>query len=95
MTRNGWVATGPERATDTRYWRFRDILAVLPLDRDRLQIVAYEGGAGERRPFTFQLKSALSEEFARALWARVNPPAPFVASARTEGRVASAPDRER
>lgn len=86
---------GTEGATDTRYWRFRDIFAVLPLDRDRLQVIAYEGGAGELRPFTFQLKSPLSDEFVRALWARVNPPAPFVASATPEGRVASALDRER
>ena len=86
---------GTERATDTRYWRFSDIFAVLPLDRDRLQVLAYEGGAGELRPFTFQLKSTLSDEFMRALWARVNPPAPFVASATTESRAASAPDRER
>ena len=65
-----------ERDADTRYWRFRDLYAVLPLDRDRYQVLAYEGGAGELRPFTFQLKTALPDAFARALWDRVNPPAP-------------------
>lgn len=86
---------GTERASDTRYWRFSDLFAVLPLDRDRLQVLAYEGGAGELRPFTFQLKSTPSDEFMRELWARVNPPAPFVASATTESRAAGAPNRER
>jgi hypothetical protein len=61
---------------DARYWRFKDLFAVLPLDRDRFQILAYEGGAGELRPFTFQLKADLPEPFVRALWDRVNPPAP-------------------
>lgn len=65
-----------EHQAESRYWRFSDLFAVLPLDRDRLQILAYEGGAGELRPFTFQLKADLSERFVRALWDRVNPPAP-------------------
>lgn len=69
---------GTERPGETRYWRFADLFAVLPLDRDRLQVIAYEGGAGELRPFTFELKSALPDDFAQALWAKVNPPAPFV-----------------
>ena len=75
---------GTEQGTATRYWRFRDIFAVLPLGRDRLQILVYEGGAGEIRPFTFDLKSDMSDDFARALWARVNPPAPFVATTAAE-----------
>lgn len=70
---------GTERANETRYWRFADIFAVLSIDRDRLEVLTYEGGAGDLRPFTFQLKSAMPEEFARALWSRVNPPAPFAA----------------
>ena len=65
-----------EREAEARYWRFKDLFAVLPLDRDRYQVLAYEGGAGELRPFTFQLKTALPAAFARALWDRVNPPAP-------------------
>lgn len=72
---------GTERANETRYWRYSDIFAILPLDRDRLEVLAYEGGAGELRPFTFQLKSEMPEAFARALWSRVNPPAPFVVPA--------------
>ena len=69
---------GTERATDTRYWRYADIFSVLPLDRDRLQILVYEGGAGELRPFTFLLKAEMPDAFTRALWSRVNPPTPFV-----------------
>jgi hypothetical protein len=82
---------GTERASDTRYWRFRDIFAVLPLDRDRLQVLAYEGGGGELRPFTFQLKSELPEAFARALWAQVNPPAPFAAPTEPAARLSGLP----
>lgn len=63
-----------ERQTDARYWRFADIFAVLPLDRFRLQVQAYEGGSGSTRTFVFELKSALPSEFYDALWARVNPP---------------------
>ena len=59
---------------EARYWRFKDLFAVLPLNRDRFQVLAYEGGAGELRPFTFQLKADLPELFARALWDRVNMP---------------------
>ncbi len=65
-----------EHQADGRYWRFKDLFAVLLLGRERLQILAYEGGAGELRPFTFQLKADLPEPFVRALWDRVNPPAP-------------------
>ena len=65
-----------EHREEKRYWRFKDLFAVLPLDRERLEILAYEGGAGELRPFTFQLKADLPEPFVRALWDRVNPPAP-------------------
>ena len=86
---------GTERVAEARYWRFTDIFAVLPLDRDRLQVLAYEGGSGDLRPFTFQLKSALSDEFARALWVRVNPPAPFVVPAATDRGGTSTPNRER
>ena len=66
---------------------------MLPLDRDRLQVLTYEGGAGELRLFTFQLKSEMSDAFARSLWARVNPPAPFVISASSEDRVANGRER--
>ena len=78
---------GTGRASETRYWRFADVYAVLPLDRDRLQVIAYEGGGGELRPFTFELKAVLSDEFARALWAKVNPPAPFAKPQKVDDRV--------
>ena len=84
------LAYRTERSADTRYWRFGDLFAVLPLDRNRLQVLAYEGGAGELRPFTFQLKSEMPEAFERALWARVNPPAPFAAVPETAANVTGA-----
>ena len=71
---NDALVYGTEMSTETRYWRYRDIFAVLALDRERLQILVHEGGAGELRPFTFQLKSDAPEGFAQALWTRVNPP---------------------
>ena len=67
-----------EGESEARYWRFTDLFAVLPLNRERYEVLAYEGGAGEVRPFTFQLKGALPDGLARALWDRVNPPAPGV-----------------
>lgn len=62
-----------EQKEDSRYWRFADIYTVLKLDRYRLQITAYEGGAGDTRTFVFELKSDLADGFYDALWARVNP----------------------
>ena len=84
-----------EREDDARYWRFKDLFAVLPLDRYRYQVLAYEGGGGDLRPFTFQLKTELPDGFARALWARVNPPAPGVTTSGGEppGRIAERPER--
>lgn len=57
-----------------RYWRMADIFAVLQLYRYRLEVLAYEGGSGEIRRFTFQVKTELPGGFYEALWARVNPP---------------------
>ncbi len=68
-----------ERDTEARFWRFTDLFAVLPLDRYRLQVLAYEGGGDDLRPFTFQLKAEWPDGFAQSLWARVNPPAPLKA----------------
>ena len=62
-----------ERAGESRSWRFGDVYAVLRLDRFRLQVLAYEGGSGETRPFVFELKTELTDGFYDALWARVNP----------------------
>lgn len=57
-----------------RYWRLADIFAVLQLDPYRLEVLAYEGGGGETRRFTFQIKTELPDGFYQALWTRVNPP---------------------
>lgn len=62
-----------DRDGESRYWRFTDLFAVLSLDRYRYEVLAYEGGGGDLRSFTFQLKADLPDAFARALWARVNP----------------------
>ena len=56
-----------------RFWRFRDIFAVLMLDPYRLQVLAYEGGSGTTRTFTFELKQPLPPGMYDALWQRVNP----------------------
>ena len=61
------------REGQARFWRFQDIFAVLMLDRYRLQILAYEGGSGDTRPFTFELKQPLPPGMYDALWQRVNP----------------------
>lgn len=61
------------RTDDSRYWRFSDIFSVLRLDRMRLQITVYEGGAGATRVFVFALKSDLPDCVYDTLWARVNP----------------------
>ena len=82
-----------ERPDETRYWRFADLFAVLPLDRERLQVTAYEGGAGELRPFTFQLKAALPDGFARLLWSKVNPPFPFATPQSAGDRVPGSSQR--
>lgn len=60
------------RAGESRYWRFGDVFAVLRLDRHRLEVLAYEGGGGDTRPFVFEIKAELPDGFFDALWARVN-----------------------
>jgi len=68
------LAYTANRDDDARFWRFRDIFAVLALDPFRLQVLAYEGGSGETRPFTFDLKETLPAGMYDALWQRVNRP---------------------
>lgn len=63
-----------EAEGQSRYWRFADIFAVLQVDAYRLEVLAYEGGGGETRSFTFQIKTELPDRFYQTLWARVNPP---------------------
>lgn len=63
-----------DREGQARFWRLRDVYGILALDRYRLQILAYEGGSGETRPFTFELKNDLPAGMYDALWQRVNPP---------------------
>ena len=70
-----------EGSEASRYWRYRDIASVVKLDPYRLVVSAYEGGAGETRPFVFDLKRELPDDVYAALWARVNPPVlPFSAT---------------
>ena len=63
-----------ERDDDARHWWFADIFSVLRLDRDRFEVLAYEGGGGRMRPFIFELKSDLPDGFYDALWQQVNRP---------------------
>ncbi len=74
---DGGLAYVTERERDARYWRFRDLYAVLPLDRYRLEIRTYEGDrGGETRPFTFELKGDLSAQAYDAFWQAINRPVP-------------------
>ena len=68
------VAYLTELDQDARYWRFRDLYSVLPLDRYRLELRAFEGGEGTR-PFIFELKTDLPADVYETLWQRVNRPA--------------------
>ena len=61
----------------SRYWRFGDLASVFAPDRFRLDVLTYEGGGGDTRPFTFQLKADLPPGFYDTLWAALNAPAPF------------------
>lgn len=68
------IAYVTTREDQARFWRFRDLNGVLKLDRYRLQVLAYDGGSGETRPFTFELKEDLPPGMFDALWQRVNAP---------------------
>jgi len=65
-----------EREGEARHWRFADLFSVLRLDRDRLEVRAYEGGSGATRPFVFELKVALPSSAYDTLWRHVNRPGP-------------------
>lgn len=70
-----------EGAEASRYWRYGDVASVMKLDPYRLVVSAYEGGAGQTRPFVFDLKRELPDDVYAALWARINPPErPFSAA---------------
>ena len=45
-----------DRDGDARSLRYGDLYAVLQPDRYQLQVLAYEGGGGKTRAFTFELK---------------------------------------
>ena len=68
------IAYVTERKDQARFWRFRDVYGVLALDRYRLQVLAYEGGSGETRSFSFELKTDLPPGMYDAIWQRVNSP---------------------
>jgi len=74
MLYDGGLAYAARQDDDARFWRFRDIFAVLALDPFRLQVLAYEGGSGRTRAFTFDLKETLPAGMYDALWQRVNRP---------------------
>lgn len=64
------------RAGQARFWRYADLFAVLPIDRYRLQLSAYEGGPGETRLYVFSLKAPLDGRAYDLLWQRINRPTP-------------------
>ena len=55
----------------TRYWRRRDIAAVLPLDDNRLQIDVAEMRGGRPEPYVFSLREPLSPDAYAFLWAQI------------------------
>jgi hypothetical protein len=83
---DGGLAYATDRDGEARFWRFRDIFAVLALDAFRLQVLAYEGGSGETRAFTFDLKEPLPDGMYDALWQQVNRPDRRSHSVKTIGR---------
>ncbi len=70
------VYESPQKGA-SRYWRFGDLASVFAPDRFRLDVLTYEGGGGDTRPFTFQLKTDLPPGFYDTLWAALNAPAPL------------------
>lgn len=70
------VAFVTSRAGEARFWRYADLFAVLPIDRYRLQLSAYEGSPGETRPYVFSLKAPLDTRAYDLLWQRINRPVP-------------------
>ena len=73
---NALVYTSAQ-AGASRYWRFGDLASVYAPDRFRLEVLTYEGGGGDTRPFTFQLKTDLPPGFYDTLWGVMNAPAPL------------------
>lgn len=65
------------RTGASRYWRFGDLASIFAPDRFRLELLTYEGGGGETRQFTFQLKTDLPPGFYDTLWSALNAPAPL------------------
>ncbi|HEY3381607.1 MAG TPA: hypothetical protein VGK32_07555 [Vicinamibacterales bacterium] len=65
------------QAGASRYWRFGDLASVYAPDRFRLEVLTYEGGGGDTRPFTFQLKADLPPGFYDTLWTFLNAPPPL------------------
>lgn len=70
------VAFVTSRAGEARFWRYADLFAVLPIDRYRLQLSAYEGSPGETRPYVFSLTAPLDTRAYDLLWQRINRPVP-------------------
>ncbi len=76
-----------EEETEARYWRLRDVASVLQIDPRRLIVTAYEGGG--MRPYTFELKTALTAQAYELLWRRVNVPTLAGGSPRADRTVAT------
>jgi hypothetical protein len=70
------VFESPQKGA-SRHWRFGDLASIDAPDRFRLEVLTYEGGGGDTRPFTFQLKADLPPGFYDTLWASLNAPAPL------------------
>lgn len=61
-----------DQAGQSRAWRFHDLYLILRVDSYKLKVLAYEGGGGATRTFTFELKEELPESFIETVWWRIH-----------------------
>lgn len=71
VAQDGSVAFVGSTTETTRFWRRRDIAAVLPLDDNRLQIDVSEERGGRPKPYVFRLGAPLSADAYTRLWGQI------------------------
>lgn len=71
VAQDGSLAFVGGTADTTRFWRRRDVAAVLPLADDRLQIDVNEARGGRPTPYVFRLRAPLSADAYNRLWGQI------------------------
>lgn len=71
VAQDGSLAFVGSTTETTRFWRRRDVAAVLPLDDHRLQIDVNEERGGRPKPYVFRLRAPLSAEAYTQLWGQI------------------------